>query len=95
MILDDSTSAVDTATDAKIRQGLRNLDKDMTTIVIAQRISSVEHCDKIVVLDDGKINAVGTHEELLKTCKIYQEVYRSQQQGTEDEQAGGDSDGSK
>lgn len=82
MILDDSTSAVDTATDAQIRAGLKSLDKDMTTIIIAQRISSVEDCDKIVVLDDGKINAVGTHDELLKTCSIYQEVYRSQQKGT-------------
>lgn len=89
MILDDSTSAVDTATDAQIRQGLRNLDKDMTTIIIAQRISSVEHCDKIVVLDDGKINAVGTHEELLKTCKIYQEVYNSQQCATPEAQLQG------
>ena len=82
MILDDSTSAVDTATHAEIRAGLKKLDKNMTTIIIAQRISSVEGCDKIVVLDDGKINAVGTHEQLLKTCKIYQEVYHSQQKGT-------------
>lgn len=79
MILDDSTSAVDTATDAGIRQGLKNIARDMTTIIIAQRISSVENCDKIVVLDDGKINAVGTHDELLKSCSIYQEVYNSQQ----------------
>lgn len=79
MILDDSTSAVDTATDAQIRKGLKQLDKNMTTIIIAQRISSVEDCDKIVVLDDGKINAVGTHKELLKSCSIYQEVYHSQQ----------------
>ena len=82
MILDDSTSAVDTATDARIRQGLKELDKNMTTIIIAQRISSVENCDKIVVLDDGKINAVGTHKELLETCEIYQEVYNSQQKAT-------------
>lgn len=82
MILDDSTSAVDTATDAQIRYGLKQLDKDMTTIIIAQRISSVEHCDKIVVLNDGKIDAVGTHEQLLKTNQIYQEVYHSQQKGT-------------
>ena len=82
MILDDSTSAVDTATDAQIRKGLKELAKDMTTIIIAQRISSVEDCDKIVVLNDGKINAVGTHEQLLKTNSIYQEVYHSQQKGT-------------
>ena len=81
MILDDSTSAVDTATDAKIRKGLREHASEMTTIIIAQRISSVEDCDKIVVLDDGKINAVGTHKELLQTCSIYQEVYNSQQKG--------------
>ncbi len=82
MILDDSTSAVDTATDAQIRKGLKELSADMTTIIIAQRISSVEDCDKIVVLDDGKINAVGTHEQLIETNSIYQEVYRSQQKGT-------------
>ena len=82
MILDDSTSAVDTATDAKIRAGLREHAAEMTTIIIAQRISSVEDCDKIVVLDDGKINAIGTHEQLLKTCSIYQEVYNSQQKAT-------------
>ena len=81
MILDDSTSAVDTATDAQIRAGLKQLDKDMTTIIIAQRISSVEDCDKIVVLDNGKINAIGTHKQLLATCSIYQEVYHSQQKG--------------
>ena len=94
MILDDSTSAVDTATDAKIRAGLKKLDKNMTTIIIAQRISSVAECDKIVVLDDGKINAVGTHEQLLENCEIYREVYNSQQKGTADAeeaaQQGGD-----
>ncbi len=88
MILDDSTSAVDTATDARIRQGLKELDKDMTTIIIAQRISSVENCDKIVVLDDGKINAVGTHKQLLKSCSIYQEVYHSQQKATAEQEGG-------
>lgn len=82
MILDDSTSAVDTATDAQIRAGLKRLDKDMTTIIIAQRISSVEDCDKIIVLDDGKINAIGNHKQLLESCSIYQEVYNSQQKGS-------------
>lgn len=85
MILDDSTSAVDTATDAKIRAGLKRLDKNMTTIIIAQRISSVAECDKIVVLDDGKINAVGNHEQLMESCEIYREVYNSQQKGQQDE----------
>ena len=89
MILDDSTSAVDTATDASIRQGLKETAKDMTTIISAQRISSVENCDKIVVLDDGKINAVGTHEQLLETCSIYQEVYNSQQKAAAEQ--GGES----
>ena len=89
MILDDSTSAVDTATDASIRQGLKETAKDMTTIIIAQRISSVENCDKIVVLDDGKINAVGTHEQLIETCSIYQEVYNSQQKAAAEQ--GGES----
>ena len=84
MILDDSTSAVDTATDAKIRAGLKQLDKNMTTIIIAQRISSVAECDKIIVLDDGKINAVGTHDQLMQNCEIYREVYNSQQKGQDD-----------
>ena len=78
MILDDSTSAVDTKTDKLIRRGLKNDLPHMTKIVIAQRISSIEDADKIVVLDNGQIDAVGTHEELLKTCQIYQEVYYSQ-----------------
>ncbi len=90
MILDDSTSAVDTATDARIRAGLKQLDKNMTTIIIAQRVASIEGCDKIIVLDDGKINAIGNHEQLMKTCSIYQEVYRSQQKGTDDAEKGGD-----
>ena len=81
IILDDSTSAVDTATDAAIRSALRNQLRDTTTIIIAQRIASVMDSDRIVVLNDGMIEAVGTHEELLKTNHIYQEVYNSQQKG--------------
>lgn len=81
LILDDSTSAVDTATDSKIREALRTYSKDITTIIIAQRINSVCDADKIIVLDDGKINAIGTHDELLQNNKIYQEVYYSQQEG--------------
>ena len=81
IILDDSTSAVDTATDSKIREAFKNDLKDTTTIIIAQRISSVRDADKIIVLDSGRVNAVGTHDELLKTNKIYQEVYESQQKG--------------
>ena len=78
MILDDSTSAVDTKTDKLIRKGLKEDLPHMTKIVIAQRISSIEDADQIIVLDDGQINAIGTHEELLKSCEIYQEVYHSQ-----------------
>ena len=81
IILDDSTSAVDTATDAAIRQAFRERLSDTTTIIIAQRISSVSDADKIIVMNDGRIDAVGTHEELLKTNAIYQEVYHSQQKG--------------
>ena len=84
LILDDSTSAVDTATDAKIREGFRANHGDITTIIVAQRISSVQHADKIIVLDDGKINAIGTHDELLDTNEIYTEVYKSQQEGGEE-----------
>ena len=82
LILDDSTSAVDTATDAKIREGFKANHGDVTTLIVAQRISSVEHADRIIVLDDGKINAIGSHEELLGTNEIYTEVYKSQQEGS-------------
>lgn len=81
LILDDSTSAVDTATDGKIREGMKTLLPDTTKIIIAQRINSVQHADRIIVIDDGKIDDIGTHEELLSRNEIYREVYISQQEG--------------
>lgn len=85
LILDDSTSAVDTRTDALIQQGLKEYIPSTTKIIIAQRVSSLAHADQIVVLDDGRVNATGTHEELLKTCDIYRDVYESQQKGALEE----------
>ncbi len=84
IILDDSTSAVDTATDSKIRQAFREQLSDTTTIIIAQRVSSVCDADKIIVLDDGRINGIGTHEQLLESNEIYREVYQSQQKGSDE-----------
>ena len=86
LILDDSTSAVDTKTDASIQRSLSQVIPDTTKIMIAQRVSSVQHADKIIVLDDGKIEATGRHEELLATCPIYQEVYYSQQKGSDSDE---------
>ena len=83
LILDDSTSAVDTATEARIREQLARKLPDMTKIIIAQRISSVRHADQILVLDDGKIRGMGTHEELLRDNRIYQEIYESQKEGAD------------
>lgn len=83
LILDDSTSAVDTATEAKIRDGLAKKLPDMTKIVIAQRISSVKHADQIIILDRGKVAAIGTHETLLANNRIYQEIYESQKEGVD------------
>ena len=83
LILDDSTSAVDTATEAKIREGLSRRLPDMTKIIIAQRISSVRHADQIIILDKGCINGIGTHESLLSNNKIYQEIYESQKEGAD------------
>lgn len=84
VILDDSTSAVDTATDSKIRAAFREKLADTTTIIIAQRITSVKDSDRIIVLDDGKIAGIGTHDELMANNAIYQEVYYSQQKGSEE-----------
>lgn len=83
MILDDSTSAVDTATDSKIRDALKAYHSEITTIIIAQRISSVAEADRILVMDEGKCNAFDTHENLLAHNEIYREVYESQQKGAE------------
>ena len=81
LILDDSTSAVDTATDAKIRNAFRNEIPNTTKLIIAQRISSVQDADRIIVMDEGRINGIGTHEELLANNEIYRDVYESQTGG--------------
>lgn len=83
MIFDDSTSAVDTATAASIFEGLRRDLPNTTKIIIAQRITSIEHADKIVVMEDGKIDDIGTHDELLKRNEIYQDIYYSQKKGAD------------
>ena len=85
--MDDSTSAVDTRTDARIRSGFKTYIPETTKIIIAQRVASVEDADLIVVLDNGAISAVGTHETLLRTNQIYQEVYAQQTNGGEDDEA--------
>lgn len=84
LILDDSTSAVDTATDAKIRKAFQKAIPGTTKLIIAQRISSVQEADRILVLDEGRVNGFGTHEELLETNEIYKEVYQSQIKGSGD-----------
>ena len=89
LILDDSTSAVDTATDARIRRAFAEEIPDTTKLIIAQRISSIQSADRIIVMDEGKISGFGTHEELMKTNAIYQDVYNSQIKG------GGDFDENK
>ena len=83
LILDDSTSAVDTATEAKIRERMGKALPDMTKIIIGQRISSVRHADQIIILDDGQVSDIGTHEELLARSEIYQQIYESQKEGVE------------
>ena len=84
LILDDSTSAVDTATDAKIRAAMAQARPDMTKIIIAQRIVSVEHADRVIVMHDGRIDAFDTPERLLETSAIYREVYETQKEGSGD-----------
>lgn len=96
IIFDDSTSAVDTKTDAQIRAALRQHAPEVTKIIIAQRIASVEDADKIIVLDDGRINGVGTHDELMADNEIYREIYESQVKGNADDaekKEGGEIDG--
>ena len=84
--MDDSTSAVDTATDALIRKAFYEQIPETTKIIIAQRISSVSDADKIIVMEGGKINAVGTHQQLLESNEIYREVYTSQQKGANEDE---------
>ena len=89
LILDDSTSAVDTATDAKIRKAFAEEIPNTTKLIIAQRISSVQNADRIIVMENGQVNAFGTHEELLATNEIYRDVYESQMGGSGDFDEGG------
>ena len=78
LILDDSASALDFATDAALRKAIRELDKEMTVFIVSQRTSSLMHADLILVMDDGKTVGMGTHEELIGNCPVYQEIYESQ-----------------
>lgn len=78
LILDDSASALDYATDAKLRKALKEMEGDTTVFIVSQRASSLMHADKIIVLDDGLVVGIGTHEQLLERCEIYQEIYYSQ-----------------
>ena len=87
LILDDSASALDFATDAALRKAIRDASDDMTVFIVSQRASSIMYADKILVLDDGKIAGQGTHEELLASCEVYQEIYYSQFEREEKEGA--------
>ncbi|MBR5140018.1 MAG: ABC transporter ATP-binding protein, partial [Clostridia bacterium] len=78
LILDDSASALDFATDARLRIALKNMDSDATVFIVSQRASSIMHADKIIVLDDGEAVGIGTHGELLDSCAVYKEIYASQ-----------------
>ena len=88
LILDDSASALDFATDAKLRMAIRDMENKATVFIVSQRAASIMYADKIIVLDDGRIVGMGTHEELLKQCEVYQEIYYSQFKKTEDEKEG-------
>ena len=89
IIFDDSTSAVDTKTDAQIRYALKKYSPQTTKIIIAQRVASVEDADKIIVMDEGKIAGIGTHEQLIKTNAIYRDVYESQKKGSDENEEKG------
>ena len=78
LILDDSSSALDLATEARLRKAIREKTKGMTVFIASQRVSSIRHADKIIIMDDGEIAGIGTHEQLIKTCEVYQEICRSQ-----------------
>ncbi len=78
LILDDSASALDYATDARLRKAIREMEGTPTVFIVSQRTSSIQHADKIIVLDDGEIAGMGTHEELLQHCQVYQEIHESQ-----------------
>ena len=78
LILDDSASALDFATDAKLRKALREMEKELTVFIVSQRASSIQHADMIIVMDDGRMAGIGTHEELLENCGVYREIYDSQ-----------------
>ena len=92
LILDDSTSAVDTKTDALIRKGFREFIPETTKIIIAQRVASVEDADRIIMMEGGRITAIGSHQELMQTCQVYRETYESQNRAKNETVAGGDKD---